>query len=206
MMNADATSTATGNINSDDGAPAATSYYLSEGQDGLRHGWLVDNTSQEVNANAALNSTQIADALDNMDDYGLEMPQLRIFSDLRTYLKGIRTLTETITVDKFGPNAAIVRGQVADLFGSPVVPTAAISRTEADGKVSTTAANNTKGQITIVHRDMWLLGFIRRILMEMDVDIKARKWFLVTSFRISIASFGARASHKHVAGIRNITL
>jgi HK97 family phage major capsid protein len=45
FLNADSTNAATGNINLDDADPADDSYYLSDGQDGLRHLHLVDNTA-----------------------------------------------------------------------------------------------------------------------------------------------------------------
>ena len=45
-LNADATNAATGNINLDDADPDDASYYLSAGQDGIRHQWIVDNTAQ----------------------------------------------------------------------------------------------------------------------------------------------------------------
>ena len=43
-LNADSTNAATGNINLDDADPANDSYYISDGQDGIRHLWIVDNT------------------------------------------------------------------------------------------------------------------------------------------------------------------
>jgi hypothetical protein len=92
------------------------------------------------------------------------------------------------------------------LLGAPVVPTASIGLTEADGKISTTAGNNTLGQISAVHRDMWSVGFVRRLLIELDADITKRTFYLVASFRIAVAAFGTRSSAEHTAGIRNIGL
>lgn len=207
MMNADATNAATGNINLDDADPDDALYYLSAGQDGLRHLWLVDNTGQEVNAGGnALTIDYVTDMFKNLDEYGVDVENIRIFPGIRTYLKGLFSLPELVTIDKFGPNAVIRTGEVARLLGAPVVPTASSGLTEADGKISTTGGNNTLGQITAVHRDMWTVGFVRRLLMEMDVDITKRTFYLVASFRIAVAAFGARASAKHTAGIRNIGL
>lgn len=207
IMNADATNAATGNINLDDADPDDTSYYLSDGQDGLRHLWLVDNTAQEVNAGGnALTVDHVTDMFKNLDEYGVDVENIRIFPGIRTYLKGVFSLPELVTIDKFGPNAVIRTGEVARLLGAPVIPTAAVGLTEADGKISATPGNNTLGQISACHRDMWSVGFVRRLLIEMDVDIIKRQFILVTSFRIAVAAFGTRASAKHTAGIRNIAL
>ncbi|MCK6462955.1 MAG: phage major capsid protein [Candidatus Pacebacteria bacterium] len=207
IMNADATNAATGNINLDDADPADTSYYLSDGQDGIRHLWLVDNTGQGVNAGGnALAIGHVTDMFKNLDEYGVDVENIRIFPGIRTYLKGLFSLPELVTIDKFGPNAVIRTGEVARLLGAPVIPTAAVGLTEADGKISDTPGNNTLGQISACHRDMWSVGFVRRLLIEMDVDISKRQFILVASFRIAVASFGTRSTAKHTAGIRNIAL
>jgi HK97 family phage major capsid protein len=63
-LNADATNAATGNINLDDADPDDASYYLSAGQDGLRHAWIVDNTGMTVAAGGdALDAADITGAL-----------------------------------------------------------------------------------------------------------------------------------------------
>lgn len=207
IINADATNAATGNINLDDADPADTLYYLSDGQDGIRHQWLVDNATQGVNASGnALTIGYLTDAFKNLVEYGVDVENLRIFPGIRTYLKGMLPLPEVLTIDKFGPQASIQTGEVAKVLGAPVIPTAAQGLTEADGKISTTASNNTLGQLSICHRDMWSVGFVRRLLMEVDVDIKKRQFILVTSFRIALAAFDNRSSATHTAGIRNIQL
>jgi HK97 family phage major capsid protein len=73
-LNADNTNAATGNINTDDAAPAADDYFLSDGQDGLRHLWLVDNTAQGVTGSAAaLTDAMITSTLKTMGKYAAEM-------------------------------------------------------------------------------------------------------------------------------------
>jgi len=205
-MNADSAAGASVNINLIDATPAASSYYLSDGQNGIRYAVLVDNTGQGINAAGALTSTQLASALTKMDDYGIDTENLRFFPGLRTYLSSLRLLPENLTMDKFGPNASIKTGQVAVCFGSPVIPTPAVELVNAAGKKSNTGSNNTKGALYIVHRGMWLSGYIRNVMIEMDIDIKLQKWIMVTSYRLALYAFGPRASIKHAAGVYNITL
>lgn len=204
-LNADSTDAATGNINLDDADPANDSYYLSDGQDGLRHLWLVDNTAQGVNAaGAALADSHIQDAFVKQDKYAAQPDRNVITCDITTYLKGFLGLTNVLTIDKFGPNAVVLTGQLAAYRGVPIVPSAQYLKAEADGKRSVTEANNTLGSLTVYHRDMWKLGFRRQLLIEIDKEIRNRLMYLVSSFRVAIAARGTRSSATHTAGVRNI--
>lgn len=204
-LNADATNAATGNINLDDADPADDSYYLSAGQDGVRHQWLVDNTSQTVNAGGdALADGDITDALEAMGKYAVDPTQLVMVPDISTYLKGLLGLTNVVTIDKFGSQATVLTGQLASYRGIPIVVSASHRLAEADGKRSTTAGNNTLGSISIFNKMMWYLGFRRGILVEVDRDIQKRQYIMVTSLREAVAAHGTRSTNTHTAGIRNI--
>lgn len=204
-LNADGTDADTGNINLDDANPANDLYYLSSGQDGIRHQWLVDNPSQTVNAGGdALADSDVLSMLVKMGKYAVEPSQCRIACDVSTYLKGFLNLDTVITIDKFGPKATVVTGQIAAYRGIPILVSASHPLAEDDGKVSTTSGNNTLGSISCWNNLMWYVGFIRDLMMEMDRDIQKRMYMIVTSFRMAIGAHGTRASNTHTAGIRNI--
>jgi HK97 family phage major capsid protein len=210
-LNADATSAATGNINSDDAAPAANSYYLSAGQDGIRHQWLVDNTAMGSDENGALTDTTITTTLALMGKYAVRSQDLVFFCDAKTYLNGFLVTGSgapgeyVSTIDKFGPDAIIRTGQLAAYRGIPIVVTSSQNLTQADGKVNS-AGSNTKGQISIVNTRMWYVGMLRDLLVEMDTDIRKRQYIMVASFREAISTRGTRSSNTHTAGIYNITV
>jgi len=204
-LNADSTNAATGNINLDDADPDDASYYLSAGQDGLRHAWLVDNTGMTVAAGGdALDAADITGALGKMGKYAVDPARLTIVTDAATYLNGFLKLTNVVTVDKFGPNAVILTGQLATYYGIPIIVSASAPKTEADGKVSTTAGNNTLGQFSIFHRDMWYAGFRRNLIIETDRDIQKRMYVMVTSLRQAIGCYGTRSTQTHTSGAANI--
>jgi HK97 family phage major capsid protein len=204
-LNADATNAGTGNINLDDADPDDASYYLSSGQDGLRHLWLVDNTGQGNSAGGdALADGDILAALADMGKYAVDPAQCVLVCDIATYLNGFLGLTNVVTVDKFGPSAVVLTGQLASYRGIPIIVSASAPKTEADGKVSTTAGNNTLGQITVFNRNMWYVGFRRQLMMETDRDIQKRQYIMVTSLREAVAAHGTRSSATHTAGIYNI--
>jgi len=204
-LNADATNAATGNINLDDADPDNDSYYLTDGQDGIRHQWLVDNTAMgETAGGDALVEADITAALANMGKYAATPTNMALITDVATYLNGLLSLTNVATVDKFGPGATILTGQLAAYRGIPIIISASHPLTEADGKVSTTAASNTLGSISIVNRDAWYVGFIRDLLIEVDRDIQKRQYIMVTSIREAVAARGTRSTNTHTAGVYRI--
>lgn len=205
-LNADATATATGNINLDDDTPDADSYYLSGGQDGIRHLYIVDNTDQHVNAGGdALADADITGALNKLDKYGVSLDSVRIVPGISAYF-AMLGLTNVATVDKYGPMATIVKGELARYRGVTILPSSSQPKAEADGKVSATAANNTLGTISMYNRNMWTVGFKRGLLIEVDKNIRTRELYMVVSFRIAIGAYGTRSTALHTSGIRNILL
>lgn len=212
-LNADSTASATGNINLDDATPASDAYYLSDGQDGIRHQYLVDNTSGVgVDENGALEDATIVGELADMGKYAVDPNKLVFVCDISTYLAGFLSAASgapganVITLDKFGNGAIVMTGQLAAYRGIPIIVSASMPLTEADGKVSVTAASNTKGQLAIVNRTMWNVGFRRNLLIETDRDIQRRQYIMVTSLREAIGAWGTRSSNLHTGGLYNITV
>jgi HK97 family phage major capsid protein len=209
VLNADATATSTGNINLDDATPAADSYYLSNGQDGVRHQWLVDNTAMGNSAGGdALTDADITTLLAEMGKYAVDPNRLAIVADVSTYLNGfLKTGTGlpgeyVATLDKFGPSAIILTGQLAAYRGIPIIVSASHPLGQSDGKPN--ALSNTLGSFSVMNRDMWYVGFRRNLMMEVDRDIQRRQYIMVTSMRQAVAAHGTRATANHTGGVYNI--
>lgn len=210
VLNADATNAASGNINSDDAAPAANAYYLSNGQDGIRHQWLVDNTAMGNSAGGdALTDLDITGILAEMGKYAVDPMKLVIISDIGTYLNGfLQTGTGkpgeyVSTLDKIGSDAIIRTGQLASYRGIPIVVSASHPLAQADGKVNS-AGSNTLGSFSVVNTTMWYVGFLRRLLIETDVDIRKRQYIMVSSMREAVGTHGTRSTNTHTGGVYNI--
>lgn len=209
VLNADATNAATGNINLDDATPPADSYYLSEGQDGIRHQWIVDNTAMGNSAGGdALTDLDITTLLAEMGKYAVDPNRLALICDVSTYLNGfLQTGTGkpgeyVATLDKVGPSGIIMTGQLASYRGIPIVVSASHPLGQADGKPN--AASNTLGSFSVVNRDMWYVGFRRNLVMEVDRDIQRRQYIMVTSLREAVACHGTRTTATHTGGVYNI--
>lgn len=194
FINGDTTNAATGNINLDDADPADTKHYLA--LDGLRHVGLVDNTGNASNINGALTYADLISARGRMIDHTNKVDwghpndpnDLVYVSDTETADR-IALLDEVITVDKMGPMATVINGQQAKIGKHPLVTSMAISKTEADGKVSTTAGNNTKGQVVTFNRRGFRVGWRRRIKVESERLIGSDQTRIVYSMRMGIGRF-----------------
>lgn len=209
-LNADGTTAATGNINSASAAPAADSYYLADGQDGIRHQWIVDNASQVTTASAYLTDAHVTTTLRKMGKYAVDPRQVLIVSDVYTYFRGWLNATTTNSPGTFLKSIAdvgysvIATGQVAMYRGMPIVMPVYAVLTASTGKVATSA--NSTGQVSFLNRSQWRVGFKRDLLVEVDRDIQKRQMILVVSFREAIGCRGTRSSNTHTAGILNITV
>lgn len=214
VLNGDNTNAATGNINLDDADPADTKHYLAF--DGIRHAWLVDNTANGVDAagavTLALLNNQRALMIDSTRfvDWGhpTDSDDLVYVSDPFTADK-IAALDEYLTVDKYGPQATIFNGEAGRILGHRHISSIAMSKTEADGKLSTTGANNTKGQITAFNRRGFKVGWRRRVMVETERLPARDQTRIVYSLRLGFGRFtptGAASGIEAAAGLYNITV
>ncbi len=193
-LNGDNTNAATGNINLDDADPADTKHYLAF--DGIRHAALVDNTANKVDVAGAITLAQLnslrALMIDEtrLVDWGhpTDPDDLVYVSDPFTADK-IAMFDEYLTVDKYGPQATVFNGEAGRVLGHRHISTIAQPRTEADGKSSTTAANNVKGQVTAFNRRGFKVGWRRRVMVETERLPGRDQTRIVYSLRLGFGRF-----------------
>lgn len=213
VLNGDTTAAATGNINSDDGLPESTKHYLAF--DGIRHGGLVDNTANDTDAAGAITLTLINGQRVKMIDsarlvdwgHPVDPDDLIHLADPETADK-IALITEVLTLDKYGNNATIFNGELARILSTRLISSIAVPRTEADGKVSVTPANNTKGQLVTFNRRGFKAGWRRRVMVETERIPATDQTRIVYSMRLGFGRFtptGAASGIESVATVRNIT-
>lgn len=214
VLNGDTTNAATGNINLDDADPANTKHYLAF--DGVRHAALVDNTANGVDAAGALTYNGLVGLrgkmldLTRLVDWGhpVDASDLVYLADPETADKAA-LLDEVLTVDKYGQNATVLNGELMRVGQHPFISTIAMSKTEADGKVSTTAANNTKGQVTTLNRRGFKVGWRRRVQVETERLPGSDQWRVVYSMRLGMGRFtptGAASGIESTATLYNVTI
>lgn len=214
VLNGDTTNAATGNINLDDADPADTKHYLAF--DGIRHAALVDNTNNDNDAAGGVTLQALhflrGDMIDTtrLVDWGhpANADDLVYVSDPETADR-VAMIDEVLTVDKYGPQATVLTGEVLKVARHPYVVSMAMSKTEADGKVSTTGANNILGQVAAFNRRGFKTGWRRRVQVETERLPATDQTRLVYSLRMGFGRFtptGAASGIEAAATLRNITL
>ena len=119
VLNAD--TSLTGNINHDGTALTATTAGLAHylvGFDGLVHLPLVDNTAMRNDHSAAVSADMFNELRRKLGKYGLRPSELAFVTDVNTFI-AVQSITEFQTVDKLGPNATLLTGQLGSVEGRP---------------------------------------------------------------------------------------
>ena len=205
ILNGDTTNAATGNINSDDADPADTKFYLAF--DGIRHVGLVDNTNNAINAGGALALSQLSALKGKMIDstykidwgHPVRSSDLVFVCDPQTADR-LAQLDQVVTVDKFGPQAGVLNGQVGNILGSPVISTMAMGLTEPDGKISDTPANNTKGQLVAFNRNAFKVGLKGGLSIELERMPGMQQSRLIAGFRLGLGRYAPSGSASSIEG------
>jgi len=106
------------------------------------------------------------------DGCGSNPDDLAWFTSNANYFKNLATLDAVKTMEKYGANASISSGEVAKLFGVPVIKHWTLANTgtntgafNASGLLDATAANNTKHVMQLAARSRFMVG--RRMALEL---------------------------------------
>lgn len=194
VLNGDNTNSATGNINLDDADPDDSSYYLAF--DGIRHGGIVDNTNNKADIAGPLTLSsfkaqrgRMLDATYKHDWASPNNPDDLIYVADPGTCDQISFLDEFLTQDKIGQQATVFNGQQMRILGSPLIRSIAVSKTEADGKLSTTGSNNVKGQVVTFNRRGCVVGTRRQMKLETERLPATDQTRIVWSTRMGFGRF-----------------
>lgn len=214
VLNGDMTNAATGNINLVDADPTDTKHYLAF--DGIRHIGLVDNTGNSADASGAIDLAKLNAARGRMVDttrfhdwgHPTDSNDLIYVADPAT-ADAIAALDPVLNARIYNGGKDLLSGQVAAILGYPVISSAAVSKTDATGNVSTTGSNNTKGQVVTFNRRGFVVGWRRRVKIETERIAATDQMRIVASLRLGFTRFtptGSAAGIECGDVIYNITV
>lgn len=205
LLNADRTMT--NNINADgatlSSSSAGKAHWLL-GFDGLLHLPLVDNVSQSTRHGNSVEASVYLDLLKSLGKHGVNTRRSVFVTDISTFLSSLG-LDEVETVDKLGPKATVLTGQLGAVYGHPLVVSGQMRLADSDGKVTDAGNTSDTGRVLAVDTTQWRIGFRRRLMIETERDIQKRQNVMVVSMRIAFAErSGSRSSATHTALAYNI--
>jgi len=186
LLNGD-TETGTTNINLDGAAPAAKTKYLAF--DGLLKMALVTGTALKVDAgNAAATLAAIRQTRFKMGrEQAPNTDEIVIFTHTEGY-SPLLGLDEFLTMDKVGGLATALKGQLGVIDGVPLLVTAQLLMSAANGKISNTPGNNTRVRYLEVYKPNWKVGFRRKITANLFMTQTGEAWQLYMSTRLDFKS------------------
>ena len=207
VLNGDTSDDGT-NINAD--GATADSLAGSAGQDhylvfdGLIHIPLVDNTNQGNDHNGAVSDDMFNEARAKLGKYGVRPSECAFVMDINTYIRAL-SIENFRTVEKLGPNATLLTGQLGDIEGIPIIVSEQMLMADIDGKVTSGGNGADTGRVLAVNRNMYRLGFKRELMIESERDIQKRQTVLVASMRVAFKGRMDNDSDTAVALQYNIT-
>ena len=200
LINGDTTET--NNINADGATITKTTAGKGQwliGFDGLIHLPLIDNTSQANNHAGAVSDDMWNEIRGKLGKYGVRPSECVYITDIKTYLKSL-TIANFRTLDKLGPQATLLTGQLGAVEGIPVLVSEQMKVADTDGKVTDSGNGTDTGRLLVVNRSQWRVGFRRELSIETDRDIQKRQNIMVVSMRLAFAErSGTRSSATHTA-------
>ncbi|MBZ0281023.1 MAG: HK97 family phage prohead protease [Anaerolineae bacterium] len=186
LLNGD-TETGTTNINKDGAAPGAKDKYLAF--NGLLKMALVTGTGLKVDAgNAGPSLAAVRQTRFKMGrEQAPNVDEILLFAHTESY-SPLLGLDEFLTMDKVGNQATALRGQLGMIDGMPVLVTAQLLLSAANGKVSNTPGNNLRGRYVVVYKPNWKVGFRRKITANLFPTQTGEAWQLYMSTRLDFKS------------------
>ncbi len=137
--------------------------------------------------------------------YGVRPSELAFITDVNTFIRA-QSITEFQTIDKMGPQATLLTGQLGAVEGIPVIVSEQLVLADTDGKVTATGNGTNTGRLLLVNRTQWRKGFKRELLIETERDVQKRQNVMVVSMRVAFAErSGTRSTATHTALQYDIT-
>jgi len=211
VLNADDVDTVTGNINCDDAQPSVT---FPDGDDdhrmiyadSLRKTMLNGTVDVDYKDIGALSWENLIQTRSLLGDWSFDLDDVLLLMNGATYNKAI-TLTEFADASKNGKESTVVKGAITNISGNDLFVPRSYPKTEADGKVSATGSNNTKGGFIYMKKQAVQYGY--GSILDMEVYKIVGQGISVVAaidFGFAIVNKKAGTNDPRIVGGINVTL
>lgn len=134
-----------------------------------------------------------------MGKYGVYPSQLAWIIGIKAYLKHVLALDDVRTVDKYGINAVVLKGELAKFDGIPII----LSEHQREDLNDSCVYDGVtaKACLMCVNRDMWFIGDRRMITVEGERWLNTDQINLVSFRRLHFIPFMAPSATYTIGGI-----
>jgi len=143
-------------------------------------------------------TTDLQNIREDMGVYGYDLANLAWVTSLAGY-NVMKNNSDVLTVDKYGPKAVILTGELGRFENIPIVVSEYV-RNDLNGDTGLySGTGNTTTLIILVHRKSLAFGDRRKVTLKTKEDIETDQQILVTTQRIDFKSL--QASTYPVVGV-----
>jgi hypothetical protein len=161
---------------------------------GLRYKALTIGSNATLDLSGALTYNKIGEMHAKFTGgRGLNPARVAVITDFLTIIKHISSLDQVLTLEKFGPQATILTGQVVSLGGRPVIRTQFMGRSgsntgsfNAAGKFATSSV--TKQAILLADLGAHIVGTRKGVTLESATSIVNDTTTLIATSRHAFMS------------------
>lgn len=132
-------------------------------------------------SNAAVTASNLSTQRARMKKFGSNVNELIWIAGPQVYVQ-FQNLTNVSTVDKFGPLATVLRGELAAYQGIPIINSEHLREDlNASGVYDGTTTN--RAGLLLVNLNRWYVGIRRPIMVKAMVDLPYYDRFLLASYQ-----------------------
>ena len=133
---------------------------------GLR-AWCIDNSkSTDLGATGVVSGDYMG-LRGSMGEFGIE-PEPLVFIESMAHYIMMMQLAEVETVDKYGPSATILQGELGKIYGSAVIVSRYHRSDVHTGGYNEDSQANARTTIIALHREGFMIGDKREISIESE--------------------------------------
>ena len=171
--------------------------------------WVLDGYRKSLQTAAMVSAgggtvtyEMVKELIVNMGKWAIDPKKLAWVVSPSVYAQ-FTNLDELTTVDKLGPKAVILAGQIASLRGVPVIVSEYVPENENEGgSIGGTVTDRTEA--ILVYRPGWRYGNFRNPTLKTQEDIVGDYTTLVSTMKLAFSAMYGTASNYIVGAIYNI--
>ena len=139
----------------------------------------------------------------DMGKYGIDPKKLAWVVSPSVYAQ-MTNLSELTTIDKFGPNAVLIKGQIASLRGIPVILSEYVPTNESAGGTITGTIVTDRTEALLVYKPGWKYGNYRGATLKTQENIIGDYTTLVSTLKMAFSALYGTASEMIVGAVYNL--
>jgi HK97 family phage major capsid protein len=130
---------------------------------------------------STFNLSALRDMRRKMSRYGVNPSELVWIVSAKGYIRMLQ-VDEVITLEKYGPNATILNGELGRIDGIPIIVSEKM-RDDLNASGVNDATTNDKGLILLVHTPSFVIGQKRAVTMKSFEDVRRDQIVVVNTWR-----------------------